>query len=422
MSTTTAIPLESPPTVVDRTRSTRTARPDLAKTLQLVLRVSMAGTYIGHGAFGIIGKASWLPYFNLFGFSDSQAWTLMPIVGTMDITLGILILLWPTRLSMLHLAFWGVLTAMFRPLTGEGLWEEVFERGGNYAAAMSLLVLSGVGGFSIKGWVGRVSEAPELTRAKAITMHWLLRVGTALLLVGHGGYGVWMHKKVWLTYFSQLGLDSKTVADLNLFYVIGWFEIALGLAVLLKPLRPLLVAVCAYKVFTELLRPAAGEPWWEFIERSGSYLCPVGLVLVDTWLRRNPETPALVPAAGSSRVLVVDDDPAVRDLLRLVLDLEGGFTVVGEAVDGRQAIEMARELRPDLVLLDLLMPGMSGDEAIEELARVAPNARLAVLTALDPDSISSETIAGVHAVYDKSADLSDVTQELVALVGARVPA
>jgi hypothetical protein len=279
----------------------------------------MAGTYIGHGAFGIIGKAQWVPYFNLFGFSDDQAWTLMPIVGTMDIVLGILILLWPTRLSMLHLAFWGVMTAMFRPLTGEGLWEEVFERGGNYSAAMALLVLSGVGGWSIKPWVRRVSEAPVLTRAKAIPMHWFLRVGTALLLVGHGGYGVWMHKKVWLTYFSQLGLDANTVSDLNLYYVIGWFEIALGFAVLFKPLRSLLIAVCAYKVFTELLRPAAGEPWWEFIERSGSYLCPVALVLVDTWLRRNPEPPSLVSTV-SSHVLVLDDDPAVLDLVRLPVE------------------------------------------------------------------------------------------------------
>ena len=281
--------LESPPSVVDRTRSTPPARRDIAKTLQWVLRISMAGTYIGHGAFGIIGKESWLPYFNLFGISDGLGRTLEPFIGTMDITFGILILVWPMRIVMLHLAIWGVVTGMFRPLTGEGLWEEVFERGGNYAAAMSLLVLSGVGGFSVKGWFRRVSEAPELTRAKAIAIHWILRVGTALLLVGHGGYGVWMHKKVWLTYFSQLGLDSKTVADLNLFYVIGWFEIALGIAVLLKPLRPLIVAVCVYKVGTELLRPAAGEPWWEFIERFGSYLCPIGLVLVTTWLHRNPE-------------------------------------------------------------------------------------------------------------------------------------
>lgn len=110
-----------------------------------------------------------------------------------------------------------------------------------------------------------------LTRPKAIIMHWILRVGTTLLLVGHGGFGVWLHKESWLGYFSQLGVSSSAVHNLDLFHVVGWFEIAFGLAVLVKPARPLLVAACAYKMGTELLRPMAGEPWWEFIERAGSF-------------------------------------------------------------------------------------------------------------------------------------------------------
>jgi hypothetical protein len=260
-------------------------RMDLAKKLQWLMRISMAGTYIGHGAFGIIGKEAWLPYFNLFGFTDSQGWALMPVVGAMDITFGILILVFPMRLMMLHLAFWGVMTAMFRPLTGEGVWQEVFERGGNYCVPMALLVLTGAGD-SVSLWFRRVNEAPVMNHSKAVAMHWILRVGTALLLVGHGGFGVWMHKQVWLGYFAELGVSPGAVADLQLFYVVGWLEIALGLAVLLKPVRPLLIAVCAYKIGTEALRPLAGEPMWEFIERAGSYLAPVALVMVNNYLRR----------------------------------------------------------------------------------------------------------------------------------------
>ena len=271
---------------------------DVAKTLQWVLRISMAGTYIGHGAFGIIGKDGWLPYFNLFGLTDSQGWALMPIVGALDIAFGILILLWPMRVLMVHLAVWGVATAMFRPLTGEGLWEEIFERGGNYCVPLALLVLTGGGGDSITRWFHRVSEGPVLTRAKAVAIHWILRVGTALLLVGHGGFGVWMHKSVWLRYFGALGVSPETVANLNLYYVVGWFEIGLGLAILVKPVRPLLVAACLYKVGTELLRPAAGEPWWEFIERAGSYLAPVGMLLVDRYVRRSRLE--VVTAGGAS--------------------------------------------------------------------------------------------------------------------------
>jgi uncharacterized membrane protein YphA (DoxX/SURF4 family) len=288
---------------VNGTRPGPTARADdLAKTLQWVLRISMAGTYIGHGAFGIIGKEAWLPYFNLFGFSDSQAWSLLPVVGTMDITFGILILIWPMRALMLHLAVWGVATAMFRPLTGEGVWQEVFERAGNYCVPLALLVLVGGGGSSITRWFRPVSEAPVLTRSKALAMHWILRVGTALLLIGHGGFGVWMHKRVWLGYFAELGVGPQTVGELKLYYLVGWFEIVFGLAILIKPVRPLLVAACAYKVGSELLRPAAGEPWWEFIERAGSYLAPVGLLLVDGFLRREASRDSSCDEAKSPEI------------------------------------------------------------------------------------------------------------------------
>ena len=126
--------------------------------------------------------------------------------------------------------------------------------------------------------------------------------------------------------------------------------------------------------------------------------------------------------SAGPRVLIVDDDPAVRDLLRLVLDLEGGFTVVGDAFEGGLAIEMARELQPDLVVLDLLMPGLSGEEVLGELARVVPKAKLAVLTSLDRRTVSPDTLAMADGVYEKTSDLSEVTQQLVLLVNAGVPA
>jgi hypothetical protein len=278
------------------------AAPDLAKRLQLLLRLSMAGTYIGHGAFGIIGKEAWLSYTGLFGFTDSQGWALQPFIGAMDISFGILMLVWPTRAVMLHLSVWGLVTATFRPLAGEGLWEEVFERGGNYGMPMALLVLTGWGGDSIKAWVSRVNEAPVLTVSKAVAMHWILRIATALLLIGHGGFGLFMHKPVWLGYAAQVGIDAQSFADMNLHMVVGTFEILFGFAVLARPLRPLLIAACAYKIGTELLRPAAGEPWWEFIERAGSYLAPVALIMVDTWLHqhRRASEPALAHLSPDS--------------------------------------------------------------------------------------------------------------------------
>jgi hypothetical protein len=249
-----------------------------------ILRISIAMEFIGHGAFGIIGKEAWVPYFQLFGFSEDWAWRIMPVVGALDISIGILTFFLPVRAVLLHMSFWGLMTAFLRPATGEGWWE-VFERGGNYAVPIALLLVAGLGGRSLKRWFTPLREF-MLTPVVARRLAWVLRVGTALLLIGHGGFGVAMHKQAWIGYLGELGVGASTVSSLNLVSVIGLFEIALGLAVLLKPANGLLIFVMAWKIGTELLRPMAGEPWWEFIERGGSYCAPLALIIVNNWLRR----------------------------------------------------------------------------------------------------------------------------------------
>ncbi len=79
-------------------------------------------------------------------------------------------------------------------------------------------------------------------------------------------------------------------------------------------------------------------------------------------------------------VLIADDHPLTRDALASMLE-GNGFDVVGEAADGRQAIECARELQPDLVLLDLSMPDVDGLMALPDLRAAAPNSAVVVLTA-----------------------------------------
>ncbi len=83
-----------------------------------------------------------------------------------------------------------------------------------------------------------------------------------------------------------------------------------------------------------------------------------------------------------ARVLLCDDCAPVRELVRLVLELEG-IQVVGEAGDGGGAIEEAGRCQPDVVLLDLSMPAMDGLEALPEIRRVAPQARVVVLSGFD---------------------------------------
>ncbi|MEE2039596.1 response regulator transcription factor [Nocardiopsis sp. CT-R113] len=85
------------------------------------------------------------------------------------------------------------------------------------------------------------------------------------------------------------------------------------------------------------------------------------------------------------RVLIVDDHPVVRDGIRGMLAGDPGFEVVGEAGDGARAVELARSLGPDVVLMDLRMPGTGGVDAIRELARLGLPARVLVLTTYATD-------------------------------------
>ena len=82
----------------------------------------------------------------------------------------------------------------------------------------------------------------------------------------------------------------------------------------------------------------------------------------------------------SERILVVDDHPLTRDALASLLT-QGGFDVVGEAADGAEALQLAHELQPDLVLLDLSMPGLDGLAALPRLRTAAPDCEVVVLTA-----------------------------------------
>ena len=94
------------------------------------------------------------------------------------------------------------------------------------------------------------------------------------------------------------------------------------------------------------------------------------------------------PAAGAApvRLLIVDDHPVVRDGLSSLFAREAGFEVLGEAADGAEAVRLAAALTPDVILMDLRMPGMDGVAAISELARRGSTARVLVLTTYDNDS------------------------------------
>jgi two-component system, NarL family, nitrate/nitrite response regulator NarL len=98
------------------------------------------------------------------------------------------------------------------------------------------------------------------------------------------------------------------------------------------------------------------------------------------------------------RILIVDDHPITRNALAALLG-QHGFSVVGEAAEGEEAIELTRRLRPQIVLLDLSMPGLSGLEALPRLREAAPGTEVVVLTASGTEENLLAAIRGGAAGY-----------------------
>lgn len=115
-----------------------------------------------------------------------------------------------------------------------------------------------------------------------------------------------------------------------------------------------------------------------------------------------PEMRPPSPTEQHLKVLLVDDVDDLRLLMRTLFEAYPDITVVGEAADGLAAIEVAERTQPDLIVLDLSMPVMDGLSALPELARVAPDARVVVLTAIPRSFDPGAMRAGAVAYVEKS--------------------
>jgi DNA-binding NarL/FixJ family response regulator len=115
------------------------------------------------------------------------------------------------------------------------------------------------------------------------------------------------------------------------------------------------------------------------------------------------------PALKSIRVLIVDDHTVLRDTLRLLLEMNGEVEVIGEASDGRQAIDMAEQLKPDVVLMDTAMPGLNGIEATAVIRKRLPKVRVLVLSGYGhEDQVRSALRAGASGYVLKSSSADEL--------------
>lgn len=114
-----------------------------SKKIEWILRVAVAGEFIGHGVFGLQAKQGWIPYFTSVGISADTAVTLLPFIGTLDIALAVLILIKPVRIALLWMTFWAFATALIRPIAGEPVWDFV-ERFANIGTPLTPLYLRGI--------------------------------------------------------------------------------------------------------------------------------------------------------------------------------------------------------------------------------------------------------------------------------------
>jgi DNA-binding NarL/FixJ family response regulator len=120
-------------------------------------------------------------------------------------------------------------------------------------------------------------------------------------------------------------------------------------------------------------------------------------------------------------ILIADDHTLLRECIRRELEIAGGFAVVGEAGDGDEAVRLTRRLRPEILLLDLLLPGRSGFDVAQTVRATCPETRIVVLTGLDEDDAAAVAMLGlgVHGYLSKGVRVQELTTALRAVHGGQ---
>lgn len=242
------------------------------KKIHYTLRIASAMCFIGHGSFGIMTKPIWINYFAVFGIGHELSFKLMPVLGTFDVLMGILLLVFPLRVIPLWLVVWGTVTALLRPLSGEP-FAEFIERAANFGAPLALILLAGPGVVQFKNWFKRINSGIHPDSKTYERVAFWLGIAVFLLLLGHGGLNL-IEKKGLTEQYASLGFSHPGGTA----QIIGMFEILAAVAILIRPVRSLVLALFFWKMLSELFYPQ--HEIFEFIERGGSYGCLLALYFI----------------------------------------------------------------------------------------------------------------------------------------------
>jgi hypothetical protein len=255
--------------------------------------------------FGIRQKADWLVFYRPLGIPDDVALATMPIIGLIDITMGYLALLRPTRFVLIYTACWGVFTALLRPLAGMSPFETL-ERAGNFGPSIALLLGASSAGLLAHIGVYDLSQEQNYRRLKLT-----LVLTTCLLLIGHGALAV-AAKPMLTQHWQSIGLIGTDGSGERLTRIAGAMEIGAALLLYAHPTRSLCLLIFGWKLGTEMLFLTTGAPVWEVVERGGSYGAPLALFAllqfrrshvnqIESWRSQNrlkTTAPAVADAAG----------------------------------------------------------------------------------------------------------------------------
>lgn len=163
----------------------------------------------------------------------------------------------------------------------------------------------------------------------------------------------------------------------------------------------------------------------DLLEPSGEQLHPGDLIRsaaanLDSAPQTDAGTEIATPTERAAhRVLIVDDAEDIRTLLRLKLGRHGGFEVVGEAVDGVEAVDQARALQPHVVLLDMAMPRMDGLQALPLIREAVPDVRVVVLSGFNQRTLEQEALAaGADRYVVKGGSMRELVELIEKLLDA----